>query len=364
MNGFAYKIVILWNLILLAQVALAQDKIGVLFSSYGDIDNVNTELAPFIRTALTDPDILPLPAWLRSTIAEVGLCLEEKSILDEYRSIGGASRMRALSTDQANSVASLLRQRGYDVKAYVGFTMTFPFVADALVKAQSDNIEKMYVFNQGGQYSKVTNGITFRHIRNYLAQHPEWNVEVTGIKSFSDDPRFVDLIAKRVDDRMALTFAGFSPEEICLFFPIHGNLWYLGLAGDPYIFQIERLKKELRRRYPSSPFFIGFQNHDEIPFLKWTQPSIHQALSKVAEHSCPAVLINGLASFTVDNLETLYEHEIEIPEILSQEVARKGMPPKDIIVEKMFNDDQDFVEFLANLVEEARQRKGDLLLIK
>jgi len=364
MKQFIYCLFMQCALIFGYQEVFASEKIGVLFSSYGDVDDVSTELRPFIRTTLTDPDILPLPQWARVLVADFGWYLKKKGLKKEYEAIGGRSNMRALSWAQANGVAELLRNRGYDAAAYVGFTMTFPLVSEALGKAQAEGVQKLFVFYQGAQYSKVTMGIIFRHVREYLKSHPEWNVRVIGIRSFSDDARFLELLTRRIDRQWTTTLASYAGDEVCLFFPVHGNLRYLRNEGDPYVVQIERLAKQLRNAYPESPFFIGFQNHGEIPLLRWTQPSTERSLKKIAQNNCPAVLINGLLSFTVDNLETLYDHAVDEPEFLAQELVRNSRPLKMVVVEKMFNDDPDFVELMADLVEEADQGQGDLEVLK
>lgn len=84
----------------------------------------------------------------------------------------------------------------------------------------------------------------------------------------------------------------------------------------------------------------------------------------IADHSCRAVLINGLISFTVDSLETLYDHAISEPKVLLEETSKKSRSPKYVVVEKIFNDDQDFVELMASLVEEAHQGQGDLAILR
>lgn len=359
-----YRAIFLCSWFLASHGAMASEKIGVLFGSYGDIDDVGTELRPFIRTTLTDPDVLPLPAWARATIADAGWYIEKNGIEAEYAAIGGRSNMRARSKVQAEAVATVLQHRGYDATAYTGFTMTFPFVAEALTKAQADGVNKLFVFYQGAQYSKVTGQIVFRHVKEYLARHPEWNVSVIAIKSFTDDPRFLDLIVTRIDRQLRTSFATYSSEDVCLFFPMHGNVERLSREGDPYVPQIQRVVDGLRALYPLSPLFIGFQNHDEIPLLKWTQPTTDTSLVTVAAHSCRAVLINGLISFTVDSLETLYDHAIDEPQVLLKETSKLGQSPKYVVVEKLFNEDPDFVALMANLVEEAGQGQGDLTILR
>ncbi len=364
MNHF-YRIVLILTAILLAETSgYAVEKVGVFFGSYGDIDDVETELRTLVRNTLTDPDVLPLPAWMRATIADAGWYIEKKGLLEEYAAIGGSSGMRARSKAQADAVAGVLRERGYDASGYAGFTMTFPYVAETLAQAQKDGIQKLFIYYQGAQYSKVTGYIVFRKVNEYLALHPEWKVEVIGIKSFTDDERFVDLIAKRIDRQFATSLSDYKPEDVCLFFPMHGNVERLVREGDPYVPQVMRVVERLKNRFSMSPLYIGFQNHDEIPLLKWTQPTTDNALSVVATDACRAVLINGLISFTVDSLETLYDHAVDEPKVLHEATMKSGRPEKYVVVEKMFNLDHDFVSFMADLAEETTRGQGDFVTLR
>ena len=347
----------------LTQDLFAGTSIGVLFGSYGDIDDVDHELRMFLRNTLTDPDVLPMPGWLRATIADAGWYIQKAEILKQYAAIHGRTGTRDLSQEQADAVAEQLRVRGYQAKGYAGFTMTFPFVAQALEKAKQDGVEKLFVFYQGAQYSKDTAQILFRHVKDYLAKYPEWQVEVIGIKSFSDDPRFVELIAKRIQSRLMNEFADYRPSDVCLYLTMHGNVMRLAREGDPYLTQAMKVVEVLRKRFKGSPVTYGFHNHDEIPVVRWSQPSNHKALAAVAEHSCKAVLVNGLISFTVDNLETLYNQAIEAPAILISEAKKRGVPDKHVFVENMFNSDQDFVDYMADLATEANLGQGDIITL-
>ena len=364
MNHLYRKFLISAVCIFAATNSFAVEKVGVFFGSYGDIDDVDTELRTLVRNTLTDPDVLPLPAWMRATIADAGWYIEKKGLLEEYAAIGGSSGMRARSKAQADAVAGVLRDRGYDATGYTGFTMTFPYVAETLAQAQRDGVQKLFVYYQGAQYSKVTGYIVFRNVKEYLAHHPEWKVEVIGIQSFTDDQRFVDLIAKRIDHQFKASLSDYKPEDVCLFFPMHGNVERLVREGDPYIPQVMRVVERLKSRYPTSPLYIGFQNHDEIPLLKWTQPTTDNALSLVATNECRAVLINGLISFTVDSLETLYDHAVDEPKVLHEATLKAGRPEKYVVVEKMFNLDHDFVTFMADLAEETTRGQGDFVTLR
>ena len=344
-----------------SDIASAKQLIGVMFGSYGDIDDVNTELRPFIRNTLTDPDILPLPAWLRATIADAGWYIERRNIRAQYKTIGGRTNSRRLSQDQARLVAEILGNRGHDARSYVGFTMTTPFVAEALDSAQEDGIETLYVIYQGAQYAKDTAQILFRHVQEYLKKHPSWQVKVVGIRSFSDDHRFASLLARNIERRLQKDFSEYSDDDICLFLTAHGNVLRRSKESDEYLIQVTRIIQNVKERFNNLDVSYGFHNHDEIPGIPWSQPSNAKAMQNLAQKPCQAVLVNGQISFTIDNLETLYNQVVEIPALLNKETERLKVKTKKIVVDGVFNNDPEFAHFMADLVEEAAQGEGDLI---
>ena len=72
--------------------------------------------------------------------------------------------------------------------------------------------------------------------------------------------------------------------------------------------------------------------------------------------------INGRITFTVDNLETLYDEAIEQKEMI-EEKARAAGKPKSVAVAKLFNTEPDFARFLSELTIEALRGEGRLLEI-
>ncbi len=340
--------------------ASGQDKVGVLFGSFGDVDDPKSELRDLVHRTLTDPDVLPLHPWVSGGIADLGWFIEKRRLFAEYEAIGGASGMRKRSQDQADAVAAKLRTQGIDAVGYSGFTMTFPFVSQALDQIRKDGVTKLIVIYQGAQYSKVTAQILFRHVRDYLKAHRDWTVEAVGLRSFSDDPRFSALLKSQINESLLNDFRDINPTDICIFLPMHGLVDRLVREGDPYVPQLMRVVDDLRATYGADRVFYGYQNHDEIPFVGWTQPTTDKALTTVAAANCPGVLINGAVSFTVDSLETLYDHRIDEPARLVAETRRLGKPDPTVVVQPMLNLSPDFVEFMAVKSVEALEGQGDL----
>jgi len=111
----------------------------------------------------------------------------------------------------------------------------------------------------------------------------------------------------------------------------------------------------VRKSFPQHKVFHGFQNHSELPGLTWTQPQMDAVMKKVGESECNNVIINGRTSFTVDSLETLYDHAIgEVADL------RAVAPQKRVVVEKMFNGEIPFATLMADIAVEAMQGKGAL----
>jgi ferrochelatase len=341
------------------QAAGTSEKLGVFFGSYGDADKVE-EVKDLVISTISDEDMLPLPGPLRTFIAYQRWFLDGEEIEAEYKKLGaGGTKMRAYSTAQADAVAKKLREQGLDARGYTGFGFTFPYVAEGLEKAQKDGVNRLVIFYQGAQHSRVTSFIVFRDAQKYLVKHPEWNVKITVVRSFAADDRFIKLLGDGIQQRLDTDFAGEPPANVCIFLPAHGNILKWMEEGDPYLAQVMYDINALRQRFAQYPVSYGFQNHDMYPFLKWTQPTIFNALGEVARNSCRNVLINGRVSFTVDNLETTFDQTMEARDYLLEEAAKIPLK-KRIVAEKMYNDDPVFVDYLTTLTVEALQGKGDV----
>lgn len=336
-------------------------KIGVFLGGFGDVDN-EQEIKGLVTNTICDEDIVPLPGALRKFFAWLRWLFGSTEIKHEYAAIGGASHMRATSQAQVDAVAQKLREKGLDAKGYFGFNFTFPSVAEGLKKAKEDGVEQLIVFYMGAQYSFVTAYVLFRDVHKYLCQHPEWNVQVVAVKSFSKDKRFVDLMAASIQKRIEQDFPGEPAGNVCIFLPMHGTIMKLLKQGDPYYDQAMYVVDALRQIFPKHPLYYGFQNHDLYPFIKWTQPSVDVALDCVAKDACPNVVIDGRISFTVDGLETLYDQGVAAKNDLIAKSHKAGHDKK-VVTNSMFNNDVNFVDFLAALSLEALQGQGDLLPI-
>ena len=334
----------------------AEKKIGVLFASYGDVDKPE-EVEGYVKSALRDPDVAPIPGFLKGLVVTLGWLFTGEGAVEEYRVIGG-SNYRETARKQADAVQKELATLGIEAKTYTGFIFTSPYVRDAMAEIQADGITELLVFNQGGQYSKVTQGINIREVQKYLKLHSEYTPKVTVVKSFSGDPRFRDLLADSIRTGLSENFAGISPADVCIYLPSHGLPMYLPENGDPAYFQMLSAYEDMKARFPAHLVATGFQNHSELG-AKWTLPdSEEQAHWLAASADCPNILINGRISFTIDNIETLYDENVG-----QRNVILEAKPEAKVVVQKSFNYEPSFVHFLSLLSQDALNGKGDLEIL-
>ena len=102
---------------------LRAEKIGVIIGSFGDVDK-KEEIKDYVQTTLKDKDILPLPKILRDIISKGGWIIDKKNVYARYESFYWKTHFRENSKYQSNYVEKV-KERGYDVKSYIGFSMTF-----------------------------------------------------------------------------------------------------------------------------------------------------------------------------------------------------------------------------------------------
>ncbi len=342
------------TLFLISSVAHASNqKIGVLFSSYGDI-NSPSEAEGYLRAAINDPDVAPIPGFLKGIAAEFAVRFGGEKAANEYRVIGG-SHYRQSSREQAALVKTELKKRGLDAEVYTGFVFTFPFIKETMRQIQDDGVTDLIVFNQGAQYSKVTQGINIREVKSYLKLHPEYKVNAKAVRSFSEDPRFRNLLEASIQQGINENFSAVKSENLCLFLPAHGVPTYLPKNGDPAYQQMLNAYQDMKARFPNNLVFTGFQNHSELG-SQWTQPDSAAQAEFIAKQSeCSNILINGRISFTVDNIETLFDEGVA-----QRKVIEETRPDAKVAVQRSFDSEQPFAEFMAQVTAEALQNIGDL----
>jgi protoheme ferro-lyase len=343
-------------------------KVGVLLTSHGDIDNVDTELREYVREAVLRNPGLPLPSSVRPFVDTVGWPLQKGNLLSQYAATG-PTRYAENSQKQAQAVTDALRAKGVDAKAYVGFNFMAPNIDAAVEKMKADGITDIVVFNQGAQNSVATMGESVHEVDAALKARPGYKPEVKAVLEFGHDKRFEDLLVSRLVEDAQRLFPGSKPEETLIFLTSHGLPKRLIDQGDTATRDMMDLYGRVKTRLEASGYQVthGYLNDDFFPGAEWTSPKAIEVAKTLVEdvtlgkRQAPKnVLLDGRLSFTVHHRATLFDADTEVREVLTtpRGPAWSRFKGADVKLAPNFDGDAGFANLVADLTVESLAGKA------
>jgi ferrochelatase len=334
------------------------EKVGLLFASHGDIDDADKELESYIKVSFQKNVGIPLPDWSRNILTNPAYALSVRTVRAQYDIIG-ATKYRSNSEAQADLITEKLQASLPGAKAYLGYNFTSPFIEETLDVMKRDGITKIVVMNKGAQYSYASSGENHEDALKYFAQNPDYDAEVIGVLSYSDDPRFVNVLAKALDADAKRLFPGVPASEVCLLVGSHGLPQWLINRGDSAITQMQRNVIDLRRALPQYKVYHGFLNDDFFPGAQWVAPKAIDLAPQLVSDQCKNVLMDGRLSFTTHHRATLYDLNVEVKNLIEKEV-----PSARVILAPNFDVDPLFAQLVADLTKESLELQGKTITLK
>lgn len=344
-------------------------KVGILLTSHGDIDEYE-EIEPYIRSAFLKNVGVPLPKSLRELLQDPAYWLSKDLIEGQYELIG-PTRYRANAQLQLDALQAVIDQLGIPAQVYIGYNFMPPFIEDTAAVMHAEGVTDVVIFNKGAQYSLATLGESIEEFEHYLHANPQWEVNVTAVRQFSDDERFLNLFADVLKRDIKAHFPDVPAADTCVLIASHGLPMRLIEMGDPAVDQMRSAFAELKRRLPEYPLYHGFLNDDFFPGAEWVGPSAPDIAHEMRSVSCPAVLMDARLSFTTHHRATLYDLEVDVRAILEEpDFLPDNLTPHplwnepEIVFADQWDADPRFATLLAKLTVEALEGKGDLIQVK
>jgi protoheme ferro-lyase len=345
-----------------------QRKIGVLLTSHGDIDDPKKELRGYVREAVLRNPGLPLPSNVRPIVDAIGWPLQKPSLLSQYAATG-PTRYDENSQKQARALEQALKDEGIEARAYVGYNFMSPNVEDAVRQMKEDGITDVVVFNQGAQDSVATMGESVHEVKDAIERLPDWDVRVSAVNSFSDDPRFRKLLADRLVEDAQKAFPGAAAKDVLIFLTSHGLPQHLIDKGDKATKQMMDAYDVIKADLVARGYQVehGYLNDDFFPGAKWTSPKATVRAEQIVEdvtlgkREAPKhVLLDGRLSFTVHHRATLFDANVEAREILEtpRGPAWSRFRGAEVKLAPNFDGDPKFAALLAALTTEALAGKA------
>ena len=338
-------------------------KVGVLLTSHGDIDDPKTQLRGYVRRAVLQNVGIPLPRSVRPFIDAVGWPLQRGNLLEQYAATG-PTHYEENSREQAAALSAALEAKGLAASVYVGYNFLSPDIDDAIRRMKADGITDIVMFNQGAQNSLATMGESIHEVEQAIAERPDWDVRLTAVNSFSDDPRFRKLLADRLAEDAKAAFPDAAPKDVLIFMTSHGLPHHLIDKGDRATEQMMTAYAEIEKDLVGRGYQVthGYLNDDFFPGARWTSPKATERAQEIVDdvtygkRAAPKhVLLDGRLSFTVHHRATLFDANVDAREILESPrgPAWSRFQGAEVELAPNFDGDPKFAALLAELTAEA-----------
>lgn len=296
------------------------------------------EVRVFLKNMFADPNILTVKSSaLRWLIGNIIVLTRTKNAESHYALIGGASPLLGLSRSLSIKLSSLM-----DEKTMLAMRYVPPFAKEAVRAMAEDEISEVVLFPMYPHYSTTT---TKSSIEDFYKEtlsagyHPKVHI----IERYYKNRAFNELIVERIKDALKTE----DVKEFDLIFSAHSLPQKIIDAGDTYQKEIEEHVQILENMlYADAIHFrkthLGYQS--KLGPMKWIGPSLEETLEKIAA-SNKKVIIYPI-SFTIDNVETVYELDIEYREVADR------LEIKDYRVASCPNDSEEFARVMADIIDE------------
>lgn len=287
---------------------IARHCYGVLLLNVGTPQS-ETEVYDYLYRFFSDPFILPLPGFLRHRMARFFARWRRKKTITRYQSIGGKSPLHEETAAIAKKLEAVLQ---FPV-AY-GMRYAEPFVYSAQRDLEDRGVNRLIVIPLYPQYCHVT---TMSALEDFI-EHRGNDLAYRFIEQHFDVPAYIEVMShvlaetlRTIDDALVTR----------VLFVAHSVPMRLVRNGDPYVEQVQRTVTAITQHkvLPCS-YVLAFQSR--LGPVKWQGPSLEEVLKQFRQEQVEQIVVFPLG-FVVENLETLYDLDIQFRELCLQSGIKK-----------------------------------------
>lgn len=284
------------------------EKTAVLLVNLGTPDAPDpASVRSYLREFLSDRRVIDLPRhrWL-PILHGIILRVRPKRSAKLYQSIWTEQGSPLLTYSLRQQELLQARLSAQNVKVSLAMNYGSPSIKEELDKLHEWGVKKLIVLPLFPQYSSTTTASVWDRVVRAIGS---WRdiPEIVFIRDYPDHPKFIALLAKRVQNGIDE-----HGEPDCLILSYHGIPERYAADGDDYPERCRLTTSALRQLFPGLPIISSYQS--KFGKEPWLEPSTSDVLIQAANGPNKHVFIMAPA-FTADCLETLEELEEENKEI-------------------------------------------------
>jgi ferrochelatase len=257
-----------------------------------------------------------------------------------YQKLGGGSPLTRITAEQAQALEQSLADDGdFIVRSCMRYW--HPFADAALQEMVNVGVSQLITLPLYPHYCRATTESSFSDLRRHK-EKLSLEVPLREISSWPAEPEYIDALASRVRDGLAL-FSSKEQEAVQLVYSAHSLPKKFIDQGDPYVEELQRTIAALEEQVGRQGR-LCFQSRSGP--VEWLEPSTPDMLKQLAEEGQKNILMIPIA-FVSDHIETLYEIDM----LYKEQAAGLGMRLEST---RGLNDDPQFIQALRTLVLRAR----------
>ena len=333
------------------------DRVAVLLMGYGEVESYE-DFANYNEQALNllTAKFAPVPTWIYPPLAKL-LAMFDLHEWQHQHDHFVSPHNHIFEHQRASIEKSLQEKWGDRIQVFKAFNFCKPFLPEqVLTEIKSQGFEKILIYPLLVVDSIFTSGIAVEQVNSALESLSEgdahWLKGLRYIPSFYNEPTYLDLMAKLVEEKIKKDLADkYLPSQIGIILLNHGcpheaKGFTSGIDESQILYELVR--ERLIHRYPL--ISVGWLNH-QSPLIKWTQPNAELAAKNLMELGAKAIIFMPIG-FATENHETLLdvEHIIHGLHKKNSDVTYVQMP--------CVNDEPEFCEMAAQW---ADKHIGELL---
>jgi protoporphyrin/coproporphyrin ferrochelatase len=276
-------------------------KTGVVLLNLGGPESLEA-IHDFLVNMLSDPDLVPIPWPMRPLLARRIAKRRSAVVAEHYRAIGGKSPIREQSEAQ---VAALAKQLGRGFAVKYAFRHSPPDTARVVRELAAQGVKQIVALPAYPHWSQTTTGSALKDIKKACRPH---SLDLQATPSFPDGPGYIRALAEEACDLVE--------ENTHVLVSAHGLPQRIVNKGDPYVTEVERTFAALKAQLPEgTACSLAFQSR--LGPVEWTRPYLTDEISRLAAAGTSSLLVVPV-SFVCENLETLYELDLETAQLAKE----------------------------------------------
>jgi len=323
-----------------------KDRVAVLLMGYGEVESYE-DFANYNEQALNllTAKFAPVPTWIYPPLAKLLALFDRHEWGHQHDHF--ISPHNAIFEQQRAGIENYLQQKWGDrVQVFKAFNFCAPFLPEqVLAEIKAQGFDKLLIYPLLVVDSIFTSGIAVEQVNLALTQLADgtehWVKGQRYIPSFYNEPAYIDLMARLVEEKIAADLAtAYLPSQIGIVLMNHGcphkaKGFTSGITESQALY--DKVRDQLINRYPL--ISVGWLNHD-TPLIDWTQPNADQAAKNLIELGVKAVVFMPIG-FATENHETL----LDVDHIIH--ALQRKYPNVTYVQMPCVNDHPEFLQMAA-----------------